>query len=225
MVQLSPLYVHSLSPFLVFLKLIVVTKRRTRKEAVARSYAFGWFLVPYYQTPAQSRNDVRIVGASDSFAREDDSTSKRYIMEDKEPCRRDDLRFNDGNRSGKRCRTRRCRRCYVLARSFLNVAFPARSYLSRSLRCFTERKGSESEKGSLSLSLRSLSLARSLTKLCLLVGSRGTTTGRVPEIIVRIDPRATRTGWIYSRARGERRSERKEGRRGIERSGRACFVT
>lgn len=34
--------------------------------------------------------------------------------------------------------------------------------------------------------------------------SHSTRTGRVPEIIVRIDPHAGRAGWIYSRARGER---------------------
>lgn len=92
-----------------------------------------------------------------------------------------------------------------------NIAFPALS-----LAFVVSGREREAEARRALSRLRSLSLARSPPELCPLVGSRGTTTGRVPEIIVRIDPRATRTGWIYSRARGERRKER---RRGTEQAG------
>lgn len=166
---------------------------------------------------ARSRNDVRIVGVSNLFAREDEQ--KVYHGEQRTgrtrvPAMTRDARFRrksiqktlpHASLSSLRARSIFPEHCFPRAISRAAFAVSGRERGARARRAF-----------SLSLAFArspSLALPCSFSSRALpLVGSRGTTTGRVPEIIVRIDPRATRTGWIYSRARGERRRERgKEG--------------
>lgn len=141
-----------------------------------------------------------------------EKASKRYNMEDKEPCRRDDLR-----RAFRRKSIRKTLPHASLSSLRARSIFPERFFpraISRAAFALFQGENREWEREGLSFSFSfsSIVLPRLLSSQALpLVGSRGTTTGRVPEIIVRIDPRATRTGWIYSRARGERRNERKGG--------------
>jgi len=146
----------------------------------------------------------RIVGVSDSFARENEQ--KVY-----HGGQRTVSRVFDGNRSGKYgCRTRHCRR-YVLARSLPSVAFPALSLAQPSP--FQGEKG-EREREGLSLSL-SLAFDRSSSRALLPsfaarrfsrddngASSRNNRAYRSPRDPYRVNLFSC-TGWTERRERGE----------------------